>query len=137
MEAATGTAAGPASDWPLAQGGGSLIPELLALDARVTDCFGSRDHPARGVRTISRWPAPAAGASLDDPTREDLELPGVFASLDSTELTTRYVMPWGRPGGWRVDLGAGVDFRRTESGVSVVGATVAVIAGVSCVVSQA
>ncbi len=50
-------------------------------------------------------------------------LPGLplTASLDSTELTTRYVMPWGRPGGWRVDLGAGVDFRRTESGVSVDG----------------
>ncbi len=45
----------------------------------------------------------------------------ITSSLRSTDFTARYVVPLGRRGGWRWDAGAGFDFRRTRSGVSVDG----------------
>lgn len=53
-------------------------------------------------------------------------LPGLAltSSLHSWDVMARYVVPLGKMGGWKWEAGAGVDFRRTTSGVSVAGLVV-------------
>jgi hemolysin activation/secretion protein len=92
--------------------------------------IGGEDWPDyRSARGQLRWFLPwhhEARLSGSWTTAElDGFLPGlpITSSLDSVELNPRYVVPLGKWAGWWIDAGAGFDFRRTESGVSVDGVT--------------
>ncbi len=106
-------------------------PVYIAAEVHADDSFSD----SLGGRGLARWFLPwhhelrlsggAARVDLDD------LLPGydLTSSLRTWDFSARYLWPLTapdrpRPGGWKLEAGLGVDYRRTKSGVSLAGLTV-------------